>query len=249
MKKLISIILSIMLMSTVCYADSVDFNAFSKRWTSEIKTCTKWQDVVNLPLNIINDMLNSKTNDDEAKSQVKGPKNHATFITKVYDGIDENGNSILAVQGYKNGESIEYKCENMDKGQVKLGSLVVPKIALNGDVKSFKVCDSTGKSVDAFGKNKTSNSGIVTNVNSKKSTITIEGIGQVKIRNYTNVYIYNERLKRSKALTNKDIDYFDYDEEFGLFIDKDNTHLEGKVTAYLFVVDEEIADIVLYVEK
>ncbi|MBR0278305.1 MAG: S-layer homology domain-containing protein [Clostridia bacterium] len=183
-----------------------------------------------------------------------GSSDNATFVTKVSESKDADGDNIIYIYGYRDGEAVTYTSEDLTKSDVKEGSLIIPKYSSNGALKSIKVCDATNSAANALGTDKNANSGVVTKVDGSHNIITIAGIGEVKVKSSANVYVYNERLNRTKYIVDESVGYIDFDDStaadsWGLYIDESNKNLAGKVTAYLYYVDGEVADMVYYIAK
>ncbi len=171
-----------------------------------------------------------------------GSTDNATFVTKVSESKNADGDDIVYIYGYKDGEAVTYTSEDLTKDDVEVGSLIIPVYTTSGELNAVKVCE-TGANL---GTDKAALDGKLTKIDSKHNTIFVDG-KEIKVKS-ANVYVYNDRLSRSKALVDQDIDYIDYDEDTGaLTVDKES--VKGKVNVSLFYVDDEVVDVVFYISK
>lgn len=193
-----------------------------------------------------------------ADNEIDAANDYATFVTKVTASQDANGDDITYVRGYNGLDEITYTCDadDVSENEVAVGTLVVPKYNANGTVKEFKVvAGNEGAEVTTgFGTDKAAMSGTVTYLDGKKSYIYLDGTAGMedgtayKIKSTTNVYVYDETTSaRTKYKVDESMSYLDYTEEYGIYVGKDKTKLN--VTAYLFIDDGNVVDLLYYINK
>lgn len=214
-------------------------------------------------------------NDTKSESVIGGDAENAVFVLKTSQTIDEDGNDVWVVTGYKNLEVVTYEVETEPTGII--GTLVVPEFAVNGKIKGFKTVATTAGTEkvvkgewdddksDWKTKDKVLYYGDLTKVDGSK--LTVDG-KEVKVRANTNVYVYNKN-KGDRGQYEVDADgYIDYDdtkidlngdgkaeESYGLYYGTTNDKEYGlDVDVYVFFVDGDItsgdaADIVYVINK
>ena len=180
---------------------------------------------------------------NETVSKAETDGSYAVFITGVGTEITDSGEAVV-VTAYLNGREKEYVSEKADVSTVETGKIGVPVMTLNRVLKYF-IMVGPGRTVisdtrEAFG-------GVLTDIDNKRDYVTISG-EKFKIKPSTNIYVYDEGSRaKVKYRVNEYMDYLDYDEELGIYIDEDRHHLN--VSAYVCLEDGEVVDLLYYINN
>lgn len=188
---------------------------------------------------------------DDARNEVLGANDYATFVTNVGETSDEDGDDVVYIKGYTSLDEVTYTTDSVTLTTAKsyIGKLVVPSYNADGSVKSFKVVG-----VDSgFGTDRSGVEGDLSYVNTKKNYVYLDGtLGSeedgdaYKIKPATNVYVYDSTsTARTKYKVGEVMSYIGYDDEDGLYIDSDNKNLD--VTVYIYINDGDVVDMVYYI--
>lgn len=179
----------------------------------------------------------------ETNDKTESGGSYAIFITDVGTKITDNGEAVV-VTGYANGREKEYVSEKADVSNVETGKIGVPVTTLNRVLKYF-IMVGPGRTV--ISDTRETLGGVLTDIDNKRDYVTISG-EKFKIKPSTNVYVYDEGARtRVKYRVNEYMDYLDYDEELGIYIDDDRHHLN--VSAYVCLEDGEVVDLLYYINE
>lgn len=158
--------------------------------------------------------------------------NNAIFVTKVVTTIDEDGNTIYAVSGYKNLEPVTYKAETASEALI--GKLVTPHYLPNGKIKNFNPVNTiyTLKEIDS-------------------NKLTMNDNTVYKIRNNTNVYVFDEnKVNIGRDFYEIDADgYLDYDDIYGIYYGTNVSESNLNVEVCIYEFENKIVDIVFIIKK
>ena len=179
----------------------------------------------------------------EAVDKTESGGSYAVFITDVGTKITDSGEAVV-VTGYLNGKEKEYVSEKADVSNVETGKIGVPVMTLNRVLKYF-IMVGPGRTI--ISDSRETYGGALTDIDNKRDYVTIGG-EKFKINPSTNVYIYDEGSRtRVNYRVNEYMDYLDYDEELGIYIDDDRHHLN--VSAYVCLEDGEVVDLLYYINN
>ena len=175
---------------------------------------------------------------------IRGDNENAVFVVK--GGLDTNdeGDEIVYVQGYK---GLDLTTE-----AAKIGKLVVPTFNANGTVKALNVVSNgsihDGKSAELS--EYKGISGQLTNIDGRiiylDGTLGAENGTEIKVKSSANVYVYdNTSNAKVKFTVGEAVGYFDYDADYGLYVDSDD--INNYVTVYAYEVEGDIVDLVYFI--
>lgn len=179
----------------------------------------------------------------ETGDKTEKGRSYAVFITDIGTKLTDKGEAVV-VSGYANGKEIEYVSEKADASTIETGKIGVPVTTLNRVLEYF-IMVGPGRTV--ISNNREAFGGSLTHIDNKRDYVTING-EKFKIRPSTNVYVYDKGTrKRVNYKVNEYMNYLDYDEEFGIYIDEDRNHLN--VSAYVCLDDGEVVDLLYYINN
>lgn len=187
---------------------------------------------------------------------IRGNNENATFVVKVGLDTNDEGDEIVYVTGYKGLEAVTYESEDLDLATeaAKIGKLVVPTFNANGTVKSLNVVSqgSIHDGKDSYSVSEYKGvSGQLTNIDGRiiwlGGTLGVENGTEIKVKSSANVYVYdNTSNAKVKFTVGEAVGYFDYDSEYGIYVDSDDT--DNYVTVYAYEVEGDIVDLVYYID-
>lgn len=185
---------------------------------------------------------------------IRGNNENATFVVKVGLDTNKDGDEIVYVTGYKGLEAVTYTSEDLDLATeaAKIGKLVVPTFNANGTVKALNVVSQgsihDGKSAELS--EYKGISGELTNIDGRiiwlGGTLGTESGTEYKVKSSANVYVYdNTSNAKVKFTVGESVGYFDYDADYGIYVDSDD--INNNVTVYAYEVEGDIVDLVYYI--
>ena len=189
---------------------------------------------------------------------------NATFVTKKGNVTNEDGEEVIRVTGYADGEEVTYICK--DGTVVNVGDLVVPEFAANGDVDSFVVVNNidatTQANKDAGIKGLKGTLAVYEEAGEYFSPInSAKGFIHLDKKDYdlsksVNVYVYDktkEKTSRVCYVVDADLDYIsveidDIKKPDATWWEESEKMVGKKVTAYLYFYEDEVVDVLYYIE-
>ena len=196
---------------------------------------------------------------------IRGNNENATFVVKVGLDTNKDGDEIVYVTGYKGLDAVTYTSEDLDLATeaAKIGKLVVPTFNANGTVKALNVVEQNsvhdGKTKEVEGvivpdydnSEYKGISGQLTNIDGRiiwlGGTLGLEDGTEIKVKSSANVYVYdNTSNAKVKFTVGEAVGYFDYDADYGIYVDSDDT--DNYVTVYAYEVEGDIVDLVYYID-
>ncbi len=194
-----------------------------------------------------NDNIGAIVVTDISKTVILGTSDTASFITGSSQAYDEDGVLVDYVKALVNGENVTYV---LDGGAVPaVGSLVIPRYKINGDVKSFTaITNGFVQGLPSASNYCEGIAGAPSAQDSSKGRITVGGT-TYKIPETANVYVYDNRSSNTNRVKYS-VEYFGYIEYdnpsnggiYGWYIDEDDKNLNITVTMYRY--DGDIVDLV-----
>ena len=175
---------------------------------------------------------------------------YAFFITSAGETDDENGDTVTYVKGYRGlaEETLTSSDVTLTTAQGLVGALVYPTYNANGTIKALLTSYANSDN------SKVLVNGTLTAVDSDRDYITVAGT-EYKVKSDTNIYVYDKvkASSRKPYEVGSDI-YFtqakktsDPDYTWGIYHDKDMKNCN--VTAYVYLVDDDVVDLVYYINS
>lgn len=183
------------------------------------------------------------------KIVLPNPIHNAAFVTGHSLSDDEDGNRVVLVKGYANGEAVTYVCKNDGTNYGNyVGKLVVPTYDAEGKINTLLQVgtDNLSSIYKAGGDSFTPDAQNASNYTIWSNKADDEFI---KVPREVNVYIYNENNTRDKFDIDGYIGYIQYNEAEDKWWLDDEEIAESDITVTYYEYDVNIADVVYYISK
>ena len=174
----------------------------------------------------------------EGATSIGNNTENATFILKISQTIDEDGNDVYVVTGYKDLEVVTYELDTKPSSAI-IGTLVVPEVSVTGKVTGFKAYNK-GFGVDS---DKYLTKLSLTKIDGNKLYVSGKE-DPIKVRANTNVYVFDaNKAESARGFYQIDADgYLDYEAGFGIYYGTKAGEKNLDVDVYVFSVDGDAAD-------